>query len=113
MFNRQFGIECEASNGGNDEDQNWRIGGNYRGSDVAIGGTAFGQYYGPYNGPALINGETPVIVDFPSPYSSETSALGGGAGIYSGLVNASPAGFVCDDFTDDIGPPNDLAHDCI
>ena len=44
---------------------------------LLLAAPAFGQYYGPYNlCPALINGETPAIVDFPSPYSSENLRSG-------------------------------------
>jgi hypothetical protein len=59
---------------------------------------AFGQS-GPYTGPALTNGES-VTVQYTGNYS--TTWGNDGAGIYSGTVNGSNAGIICDDFKDEI-----------
>lgn len=60
---------------------------------------AAGQYYGPYTGAPLSNGES-VGVQYTGGY---TDTFGGfGAGIYAGSVNGSAAGVICDDFSDEI-----------
>jgi hypothetical protein len=57
-----------------------------------------GQYWGEYNGPALVDGAS-VTVLYTGPYEG---SYGPGAGLYGGAVNGNTAGIVCDDYYDEI-----------
>ncbi len=60
---------------------------------------ASGQYYGPYTGAPLSNGET-VSVQYTGGYTDTFGSFG--AGIYAGSVNGNATGVICDDFSDQI-----------